>query len=162
MYNKSTPCGGSRRGGAADSGGIHRDRSGTQRPACPRVAHACGGSAAQDSTRVSSRQAGGLRHLVLHPPPTAYNGPVRRDGEYFGDRELVLIYIAKRLKHALQIESFLTAAGVDYAVEPDRYAGGIIFRSERVGAFFYVLPDAVEAGRRVLVENGYKPQETLE
>ncbi len=86
---------------------------------------------------------------------------MRRDGEYFGDRELVLIYIAKRLKHALKIESFLTAAGVDYLVEPDRYAGGIIFRSERVGAFFYVVPDAVEPARRLLVENGFQPYEPI-
>jgi hypothetical protein len=87
---------------------------------------------------------------------------MRREGTFFGDRELVLIYIAKRLKHALQIESFLTAAGLDYAVEPDRYAGGIVFRAERVGAFFYVLPEVVEPACRLLKENGFKPYEVLE
>jgi hypothetical protein len=83
---------------------------------------------------------------------------VRREGDFFGDRELVLIYIAKRLKDALALEAALTAAGVEYAVEPDHYTGGLIFRSQRVGAFFYVLPEAEEAARRILLENGYRPQ----
>lgn len=83
---------------------------------------------------------------------------MRREGDFFGDRELVLIYIAKRLKDALALEAALTAAGVEYAVEPDHYTGGLIFRSQRVGAFFYVLPEAEEAARRILLENGYRPQ----
>jgi len=84
---------------------------------------------------------------------------MRREGDYFGDQELVLVYIAKKLKHALSIESFLTAAGVDYVVEPDKYSGGVIFRSERVGAFFYVLPASVELATRLLTDNGFKPYE---
>jgi len=84
---------------------------------------------------------------------------MRREGDYFGEQELVLVYIAKKLKHALAIEAFLTAAGVDYVVEPDKYSGGVIFRSERVGAFFYVLPGAVELATRLLADNGFKPYE---
>jgi hypothetical protein len=83
---------------------------------------------------------------------------VKRDAEFFGDREMSLIYIAKRLKQALALEAVLTEAGVDYAVEPDHYTGGIIFRSQRVGAFFYVLPEVEETARRILTEHGYKPQ----
>ena len=56
----------------------------------------------------------------------------------FGDQELVLVYVAKRLKEALRIEELLTAAGIDYVVEPDKYRGGLIFVSERIGAFVYV------------------------
>jgi len=82
---------------------------------------------------------------------------MRREPGFFGDRELVLIYIAKRLSEALKLESLLTAAGLDYAVEADHYMGGVIFRRQRVGAFFYVLPEARDAARRVLAEHGYQP-----
>lgn len=82
---------------------------------------------------------------------------MRRDPEYFGDREVVLIYIARRLSEALRLESVLTAAGVEYAVEADRYVGGVLLRRERVGAFFYVLPEAEAAARYAMERNGYRP-----
>ena len=81
---------------------------------------------------------------------------MRRQPEFFGDRELILVYIAKRLREALNLESVLTAAGLDYAVEADHYLGGVIFRRQRVGAFFYVLPEAREAASRLLAEHGYQ------
>ena len=81
---------------------------------------------------------------------------MRRDPDYFDDRHLALIYIAKKLKDALRLEKVLTDAGVDYAVEPDTYKGGVIFASERIGAFFYVLPDAVESARVVMVDSGFR------
>jgi hypothetical protein len=81
---------------------------------------------------------------------------VRREADFFEDRELELVYIAKRLKEALRLEEALTESGVDYAVEPDRYKGGVMFMSERVGAFFYVLPDAVASAQEVIRRNGLK------
>jgi hypothetical protein len=84
---------------------------------------------------------------------------MRRDPDYFGDREMSLIYVAKKLKDALALETVLTEAAVDYAVETDHYTGGVIFRSARVGAFFYVLPEAEESARTVMLEHGYKPQD---
>ena len=84
---------------------------------------------------------------------------MRQDAEFFGDRELDLIYIAKKLKEALRLESALTESGVDYAVEPDKYSGGVIFRSERVGAFFYVLPEAAEQAREVMRKHGFRFRE---
>jgi hypothetical protein len=84
---------------------------------------------------------------------------MRKEPDFFGEQELVLIYIAKRLKEALKLESLLTERSVDYLVEPDTYSGGIIFRSQRVGAFFYVAPEAGEQARQVLTENGYRPHE---
>jgi hypothetical protein len=80
-----------------------------------------------------------------------------RDAEFFGEQELSLIFIAKKLKEALALEELLTKAEIDYLVEPDTYRGGIIFVSERIGAFFYVAPDAVERAREVLRANRYKP-----
>ena len=82
---------------------------------------------------------------------------MRHESGWFGDdQELDLVYIAKRLKEALKVEGVLTDAGVDYAIETDTYHGGIIFRSERVGAFFYVLPAAAAGVRELLARNGFR------
>ena len=83
---------------------------------------------------------------------------MRRDPEYFGDEELDLVYIAKRLRDAKAIEERFTVAGVDYLVEPDEYRGGFIFQTVRTGAFFYVLGTVGDATRAVLTEMGFKPQ----
>jgi len=84
---------------------------------------------------------------------------MRREASFFGDQELDLIYIAKKLKEALRLESALTESGVEYAVEPDKYSGGVIFRSERVGAFFYVQPDAAQRAREVMEQHGFRFQD---
>jgi len=81
---------------------------------------------------------------------------MRREADFFEDREMDLVYIAKKLEEALRLESAFTESGVDYAVETDKYSGGVIFRSERVGAFFYVLPDAADQARRIMQEHGFR------
>jgi hypothetical protein len=82
---------------------------------------------------------------------------MRREPEHFGTRELSLIHVARKLKHALLLEQLLTDAGVDYAVESDNYLAGTFFRSQRVGAFFYVDPDDEVVAREVLRRAGLKP-----
>jgi len=82
---------------------------------------------------------------------------MKQDASFFEGHEPELIYIAKRLRDALEVEGLLEAAGVDYGVETDTYTGGLLFRSERVGAFFYVLPEAAEEARGVLKTHGFKP-----
>jgi hypothetical protein len=82
---------------------------------------------------------------------------MKQDAAFFDGTEPVLIYIAKRLRDALKLESLLTEAGVDYGVEADEYRGGIIFTTTRAGAFFYVLPDAEAAALEVMRRGGYKP-----
>jgi hypothetical protein len=84
---------------------------------------------------------------------------MRQDASYFDGKDAVLVYIARRLRDALRLESLLSTAGVDYGVEADHYHGGIIFRRQRVGAFFYVLPEFVENAYRVMRENGFPPFE---
>jgi hypothetical protein len=84
---------------------------------------------------------------------------MKRDADFFEGKEPSLIYIAKKLKDALALEQILTLAGVDYGVEADKYSGGFIFQSERVGAFFYVLEETAETARAVLTRNGYRPYE---
>ena len=81
---------------------------------------------------------------------------MRREAEFFGEREMDLVYIAKKLNEALRLESALTESGVDYAVETDKYSGGVIFRSERMGAFFYVLPETLEQVREVMRQHGFR------
>ena len=70
---------------------------------------------------------------------------MRREPEHFGEQELSLLYVAQKLKHALRLEQLLTDAGLDYLVESDEYAVGLLFRRVRVGAFFYVAPDQAAA-----------------
>jgi hypothetical protein len=82
---------------------------------------------------------------------------MRRGPEDFGDQELTLLYIARRLAEALRLETLLTETGLDYLVETDKYSGGIIFQSERVGAFFYVAPGDEGAAKDALERNGFKP-----
>lgn len=84
---------------------------------------------------------------------------MRQDESFFGDRELVLIYIARRLREAQRIEEKLTGAGVDYLVEPDTYRGGFLFVSERIGAFFYTTDEDAGSARQVLESLGYRPYE---
>jgi hypothetical protein len=81
---------------------------------------------------------------------------MRRDADFFGDREMDLVYIAKKLQDALRLESALTESGVEYAVETDNYVGGVLFRSERVGAFFYVLPEVLEQAREIMRQQGFR------
>ena len=82
---------------------------------------------------------------------------MRRDAEFFGDQELDLIYIAKRLRDALRLEKALTSANLDFAVQTETYRGGIIFPSDRVGAFFYVAPAIAAAARDVAKSIGLRP-----
>ena len=82
---------------------------------------------------------------------------MKRDPEFFGDVELALVYIAKRLRDALKIEDALDAAGLDFLVEADSYRGGLIFQTERIGAFFYVAPGKEKEAHAVLTGLGFKP-----
>jgi len=97
------------------------------------------------------------RARAAQPGYTGGNARMKQESSFFEGKEPVLIYIAKRLRDALRLESVFTAAGVDYGVETDEYRGGVIFRAVRVGAFFYVLPEAVAAAHEVMLRHGYKP-----
>ena len=84
---------------------------------------------------------------------------MKQEASFFENQEATLVYIAKRLKDALRLEGIFDAAGVDFGVEADEYRSGVVFRSNRAGAFFYVLPEAVEKAHEVLRSNGFKPYE---
>jgi hypothetical protein len=82
---------------------------------------------------------------------------MKQEASYFEGKDPVLIYIAKKLKDALRLEEIFAEAQIPYGVEADEYRGGVIFRSVRAGAFFYVLPEIVEAAHEVMRRNKYKP-----
>ncbi|MBS1855742.1 MAG: hypothetical protein JST11_10280 [Acidobacteria bacterium] len=84
---------------------------------------------------------------------------MKQDASYFEGKEPVLIYIARKLKDALRLEELLATGGVDFGVEADEYRAGVIFRTVRAGAFFYVLPEVVPAAREVMLRSGYQPYE---
>jgi hypothetical protein len=82
---------------------------------------------------------------------------MKQEAPFFEGKEPVLIYIAKKLRDAIQLEGLLNAAGIDYGVEADEYRGGVIFRSDRIGAFFYVVQERAEAARELMRRNGFSP-----
>jgi hypothetical protein len=82
---------------------------------------------------------------------------MRQDPSFFDDHDSRLIYIAKKLKESLAVELVLSENAVDYGVETDRYRGGFIFQSERIGAFFYVRPGDETRARTLLSQHGYRP-----
>jgi hypothetical protein len=67
------------------------------------------------------------------------------------------IYVARTLADAQKLETLLKTAGIEYDVEPDSYQGGVIFRSSRIGAFFYVDPEIRERAVSLMRENGFRP-----
>jgi len=69
------------------------------------------------------------------------------------------MFIAKRLRDAKRLEEVFTQAGINYLVETDTYVGGVIFRSERVGAFFYVEERSEEPARAVMGKEGFTPHQ---
>ncbi|HEY3840341.1 MAG TPA: hypothetical protein VGL72_27395 [Bryobacteraceae bacterium] len=85
---------------------------------------------------------------------------MRQEASFFEGHDPRLIYIAKRLKESLAVELLLCENGVEYGVETDQYRGGLVFTSERTGAFFYVLPGAEETARNLLTQNGYRPPDS--
>ncbi len=65
--------------------------------------------------------------------------------------------MARRLREALRLEDLLTKSGVEYYVETGEYEGGLLFRRQLTGAYFYVTPEDLETARNVLTGNRFKP-----
>jgi hypothetical protein len=82
---------------------------------------------------------------------------MRCEPDFFGDTELDLVFMSRRLREALKIEVILNEARIDYLVEPGPYTGGFLIKRELTGAFFYVAPADLDRAREVLIQNRYKP-----
>jgi hypothetical protein len=84
---------------------------------------------------------------------------LKRESEFFGDAELDLLYLARRLRDALRLEKLLTEAGLDYLVETGPYVSGFLIKRELTGAYFYVAPADLARAKEILSRRGYKPFE---
>ena len=84
---------------------------------------------------------------------------MRQNPEFFGELELDLVYMARRLREAVRLEKLLTEAGIDYAVETGSYSAGFLIQRELTGAYFYVSPNDLVQAQAILVANRYKPYE---
>ena len=65
------------------------------------------------------------------------------------------IFVAKSLRIALRVEEWLTANGVDYIVEVESIGRSLLFRTERMGAVFYVNAGQATYGREQLTAAGF-------
>ena len=79
---------------------------------------------------------------------------MRREAEFFGEQELVLVFMARRLKQALAVEKLFTEGGVDYFLETGPYLSGLLFRSTKIGVFFYTTAQEENRARALLLEHG--------
>ena len=82
---------------------------------------------------------------------------MRCDLDFFEGVELHLLYMARRLREALAVETVLGQDGIEYFVEPGPYEGGFLFRRELTGAYFYVRPADLPRAREALVRHKYRP-----
>jgi hypothetical protein len=82
---------------------------------------------------------------------------MRREPDYFGDIELPLLYMARRLPDALRLEKLLTNNEIEYLLETGTYTAGLLFSRELTGVFFYIAPETLEASRDLLRKNRFKP-----
>ena len=100
--------------------------------------------------------------FIAHRDRPVYRSGMLREPEFFGDQELVLIYVAKRFREARAVEAALNEGNVDYTVSPEHYTGGVFFTSRRVGAFFYVSPASEPQARTWLMTHGFLPTDRRE
>lgn len=82
---------------------------------------------------------------------------MRQESSFFDGQEPALLYIAKNLRDAKALEELLTLQNIEYGVETDEYEGGVVFRSLRTGAFFYVLPEVRAQVAEMIKAKGYAP-----
>ena len=80
---------------------------------------------------------------------------MRRESEFFEEQELVLVYMARRLKHALAVEKLLDESGVDYFLETGHYQSGLLFRTTKVGVYFYTTSPEEARARALLSARGF-------
>ena len=86
---------------------------------------------------------------------------MRRDPDFFGETELVLVYMAKRLKHALAIEKIFDEGGVDYFLETGSYLSGLLFRTSKVGVYFYTTAPDEKHALALLAACGFRVEAKL-
>jgi hypothetical protein len=77
----------------------------------------------------------------------------RIEPEEVRDPERILA--ARSLRLALRVEEWLSTAGVDYAVQVESIGRSLLFRTERMGAVFYVNTGQASYCREQLTAAGF-------
>jgi hypothetical protein len=77
----------------------------------------------------------------------------RIEPEEVRDPERILV--ARSLRFALRIEEWLSTAGIDYAVQVESIGRSLLFRTERMGAVFYVNAGQATYCRERLTADGF-------
>jgi hypothetical protein len=77
----------------------------------------------------------------------------RVEPEHLRDRERIVI--ARSLRLALRVEQWLTTAGIDYTVQVESVGRSLLFRTERMGAVFYVNAGQATYCREQLTAAGF-------
>ena len=65
------------------------------------------------------------------------------------------IFVASSLRLSLRVEEWLTTAGVDYTVQVESIGRSLLFRTERMGAVFYVNAGQAAYCREQLTAAGF-------
>ena len=73
------------------------------------------------------------------------------------DPQYLIAVVIEKGGYGASAAAPVAKSGFSYLVEPDKYSGGVIFRSERVGAFFYVAPENENPVREVMRRGGFEP-----
>ncbi len=78
------------------------------------------------------------------------------DPETFDGKDVVMIYVAGRLKEGKQVEHVLSANAIDYAVDSEPFQSRVlgILPVEYEGVGFYVVSSQADFCRRLLREAG--------
>ena len=79
---------------------------------------------------------------------------MRREPEFFDEEELTLVYMARRLRDAIAVEKIFDERELDYVLETGPYQSGLLFRTSKVGVYFYVRPGDEDRARALLLGYG--------
>ena len=82
----------------------------------------------------------------------------RVDPDEWEGREVTRVYIAGRRAEAREVEKTLTAHGIDYMIDLERFRLMVLglFPSEHTGVGFYVRSGQAASSKRALVDAGFK------
>jgi len=77
----------------------------------------------------------------------------RRDRDSLCDKSLALVFMAGSIREAERAEAVLTAAGIDYCLDPEEFTQGILL-SSRAGVGVHVIEGQAPFARHALGKAG--------
>ena len=82
---------------------------------------------------------------------------MKRDEDYFGEEELELVHISRKLREARAVEALLTELEIDYLAEARTFRTTLllVIPVDRIGAYFYVRIPEAPGCRETLTARGH-------